>query len=192
LHIQWLIKQVWNKDARIFIGGRGIRIVVNSKSVFTQLVEEYHIPVGEGKCAKVTIPQSIEQDWNLAKHTIRGIVDTDGSIFVADKPGSPKYPSIEITTCSFALATQLKELLSTHGFRVANIWGYQRANVRLSYKVALNGYKNLERWLQEIGFSNPVKRRKAEAALADGFIPRRRPSRSGRRSRHPHRRPWRL
>ncbi|MEM3154049.1 MAG: LAGLIDADG family homing endonuclease [Candidatus Woesearchaeota archaeon] len=167
-YVKVLIKKVWKKSVRIFLGGRGLRIVVNSKTSFTEVTQQYGLPIGEGKCEKVVIPESIANDWNLVRHAIRGLVDTDGSIFVADKRGSPKYPSIEITTCSIRLAEQLRRILLSRGFRVANIWcdRPRTPNSRPSYKVPLNGRANVIKWLQEIGFSNPIKRRKAEAAVS--------------------------
>ena len=167
-YVQSLIKKTWNKDVKIARRGRGIRIVVNSKPIFLEMTQKYGLPIGEGKCEKVIIPEIIANNWNLARHVIRGIVDTDGSIFVANKPGSPNYPSIEITTCSAKLAEQLRNLLQKHEFRVANIWcdRPRTPNSRPSYKVPLNGRENVRKWLQHIGFSNPVKRRKAEAAVS--------------------------
>ena len=166
-YVKVLIKDVWNKDARIFLGGLGLRIVINSKPAFIEVTQKYGLPIGEGKCHKVTIPEVIEKDWTLARHAIRGIVDTDGSIFVANKPGCPNYPSIEITTTSIKLAEQLRKILLSRQFRVANIWcdRSRTPNSLPSYKVPLNGKENVRKWLDEIGFSNPVKRRKAEKAI---------------------------
>lgn len=166
-YIQELIRKVWKKDVNIAHRGRGLRIVVNSKPAFLELTQEYGLPKGDGKSYKIFIPDAIANDWKLAKHTIRGIVDTDGSIFVADKPGSPNYPSIEISTNSPDLAYQLKGLLEEQGFRVANIWqSYSKNNAGPSFKVALNGYENVRKWVKEIGFSNPRKRRIAEKIIA--------------------------
>lgn len=166
-YVKTIIKKQWMKDAKIVERQRAIYIRINSKSAFLELTQKYQLPIGEGKCEKVVIPEIIAKDWSLAKHAIRGIVDTDGSIFVADKPRSLNYPSIEITTCSLILATQLKKILSEHGFRVANIWRYQskKKNTRPSFKVPLNGYENVYKWLRLIGFSNPVKRKKAENVI---------------------------
>jgi len=166
-YLQNLIKRVWNKDVPVYHRGRGLRIVINSKSAFSTLVFEYKLPVGDGKSYKVIIPDAIADNWELAKHAIRGIVDTDGSIFLADKPGSPNYPSIEISTNSPDLAYQLKGILDQKGFRVANIWqSYSKNNAGPSFKVALNGTAQVRKWMEEIGFSNPRKRRVAEMALA--------------------------
>ncbi|MBW2994157.1 LAGLIDADG family homing endonuclease, partial [Candidatus Woesearchaeota archaeon] len=106
------------------------------------------------------------KDWRLAKHTIRGIADTDGSIFTANKHGSPNYPSIEITTSSYSLALQIRQILRQKDFRVAKIWSYKsKLSKRTTYKVPLNGKKNLAKWLKEISFSNPHKLKKALSAV---------------------------
>ncbi len=166
-YIQGLIKKVWNKQPRIFLHKRGIYMIVNSKDAFLELTQKYGLPIGEGKCEKVTIPKEILNNWNLAKHTIRGIVDTDGTVFVSNKPRSPNYPSIEISTCSLKLAQQLKGILSDKDFKVANIRRYQskKKNRRPEFKVALYGRENVRKWLNKIGFSNTIKRKKAENAV---------------------------
>jgi len=167
-YIQSLIKEVCGKDVRIVHRARGLRITFGCKDMFLELTERYELPIGKGKCEKVIIPDIIANEWNLLKHTIRGIVDTDGSVFGANKPGVLQYPSIEITTSSIKLAHQLNKILCKVGFRVANVWKYKSKNSSIpSYKVPLNGQKNLRFWLKEIGFSNPTKLRKAESLLAN-------------------------
>ncbi|MFH1225096.1 MAG: LAGLIDADG family homing endonuclease [Candidatus Diapherotrites archaeon] len=160
-----LIYSAWGRVVKPKFRERAVRIKFDSKPIVERLTTTFRLPFHEGKCAKAKIPAEIEADWESAKHAIRGIVDTDGSVFVADKPGSPKYPSIEITTTSRALAEQLKELLSVAGFNVAKIWAYKsKTSVRTAYKVPLNGKANLRKWISEIGFSNPYKLARAMAA----------------------------
>ena len=157
-----LILNEWKKDAKIKLRERGLRMVIDSKKICTFLIDDLRIAHGEGKCEKVKIPDKILEDWNLTKNTIRGIVDTDGSVFVARKPGVEKYPSIEITTTSKELAGQLRDVLINKGFRVANIWtNKSKTNKRIAYRIPLNGKENIKKWLNEIGFSNPYKQRRA-------------------------------
>lgn len=165
-HIRRLIKKEWNKEARIFIGGRGLRIVINSKEACNFLINELKLPYGEGKGEKVIIPEFIAQDWNLVRHTIRGIVDTDGSVFVSKKPRIEKYPCIEITTTSMNLAIQLKKILEGKGFRVNQIrTGLSKNSVLPINRIALNGKNQLIKWINEIGFSNPYKLERANSYL---------------------------
>jgi len=157
-----LILTEWNKEAKIKFRERGLRMVINSKEICNFLINDLEIPHGEGKCEKIKIPNKLLDDWKLTKCVIRGLVDTDGSVFVARKPGVEKYPSIEITTTSKELAYQLREILIKQGFRVANIWeSKSKTSRRIVYRVPLNGKENIKKWINEIGFSNPYKMNQA-------------------------------
>lgn len=165
-YLSGLLFNVTGKPVKPVIRERGIRITVSNKTIFQELAFTYGIPIGKVKSATVKIPRHIYSFWGLSKHTIRGIADTDGSVFAVDKPGSPLYPSIEITTSSPVLAHQIRNILLSRGFKVANIWSYKsKKSVLTTYKIPLNGHANLAKWLEEIGFSNPTKRRKAERIL---------------------------
>jgi len=165
-YIKDLIKKEWDKEARIFIGGRGIRIVINSKRICQMLINELKLPYGEGKYERAIIPEIIAKNWNLAKHTIRGIIDTDGSVFVSKKPRVAKYPCIEISTNSDKLAIQLKRILEEKKFRVNKIRrSTSKMSAGITNRIALNGKSNLQKWLNEIGFSNPYKLERAISYL---------------------------
>lgn len=165
LYLKKLIKSLWNKQVKIKKYKHKICIVFGSKIIFEFLTKNFDLPIGKSSERKF-IPPVIAKDWDLVKNTIRGIADTDGSIFVAEKPGSPNYPSIEITTTSRKLAYTIREILIFKGFRVAKIWAYCSKKSKLTtYKVPLNGFENLRRWMQEIGFSNPYKAMKAKEII---------------------------
>lgn len=165
-YLKVLILKEWNKETRIFIGGRGLRMVINSKEVCNFLIDKLNLPYGRGKGAKVKIPYRIAKDWLLAKHAIRGIADTDGSVFVSKKPRIEKYPCIEIGTTSEKLALQLKQILEKQGFRVNRI---RRTKSKLSKlttnRIILNGHTELKKWMDKIGFSNPYKFERASSYL---------------------------
>ena len=165
-YLKRLIKIVWNKEVKIKKEKSSIRIILRSKGIFEFLTKELGLVYG-GKCSQYKfIPHIIVKDWNLVKYAIRGLADTDGSIFVADKPGSLAYPSIEITTTSHTLAFSLREILLNKKFRVANIWKYcSKRSKLITYKIPLNGFKNLLKWNNEIGFSNLYKAQKAKTVL---------------------------
>ncbi len=157
-YLSELIYSVTGKKVKITLRSKGLRIVVNSKSYITRLTMFFELPFGKNKDRRIVIPDIIANDWNLAKHTIRGLVDTDGSVFTADKPGSPDYPTIELNTTSKALIIQLKKLLEEKGFRVTKAWSYRSVvSTTPLFKIALNGRQNIKKWLDEIGFSNPHK-----------------------------------
>ena len=157
-----LILIEWKKDAKIKVRAGGLRMVIDSKEICDFLINDLNIPHGEGKCEKVFIPEQIIYYWDLVKYTIRGIMDTDGTVFVSKKPGIEKYPTMEITTTSPVLANQLRNILLKKGFRVANIRkSKSKLSKRLAYRVPLHGKENIKKWLEKIGFSNKYKRERA-------------------------------
>jgi hypothetical protein len=129
---------------------RGLRWRLQSKAAYF-LLTEIGLPAGKGKSHKVAIPEFIlQKEWNLTKWTIRGIMDTDGTLFFSKKTYSKQiYPIIELRTCSPKLADQLDKLLSRHDFRVRT-----RGNKKEGFHVALYGTAMLKKWITEIGFSN--------------------------------------
>jgi hypothetical protein len=166
LHLGRLIGSSWGKKVRIFESGRGLRIRVYSKEIVLKLITYFSLPFNKNKCYRVIIPKMYINDFENCKHIIKGIADTDGSVFVSFKKGSPKYPSLEITTVSKNLAEQLREILLIEGFRVANLRSYKSKKSRgLAYKMCLYGKSNLKMWLGKIGFSNPHKHGKAIEAI---------------------------
>jgi len=161
-----LIEIVWGKKIIAKVRLRGLRMKLYSKEVCNHLVAEVGLVAGDKKAYSAKIPEYILINWDLLKHTIRGFADTDGSVFCSKKPGVEKYPAIELNTCSLVLAGQLREALLGHGFRVANLRSCSSVlSNHLCYKVCLHGKKNLAKWMDEIGFSNPTKRLKALSLL---------------------------
>jgi hypothetical protein len=158
-YILKLIYAVIGKKARAIHRSRGLRIVINSKEYVTRLTKEFALPFGKNKDRRVFIPMKLANDWNLTKYVIRGLIDTDGSVFTSDKRGSLDYPTLEFNTTSKVLVEQIKGILDSRGFYTTKVWSYRsRVSTTPLYKIALNGRKNLNKWLIEIGFSNPHKR----------------------------------
>ena len=73
---------------------------------------------------------------------------------------------MEITTVSEKLAFQIRQILVENGFRVANLRKYKsKLATTAAFKIGLYGKANLKKWVELIGFSNPVKLAKAVASL---------------------------
>lgn len=161
-NLKELILKEWGKNVEAKVRAGGLRLVFNSKEICKFLIDDLGMPHGKGKCEKVFIPRIIFENWDLAKCTIRGIMDSDGSIFVSKKPGVERYPTMEITTTSLNLANQLRVLLIQRGFRVGNIRSsLSKLSTMPAYKVCLYGKSNVKKWLDEIGFSNKYKENRA-------------------------------
>ncbi len=166
LYLKSLISREWKKDPKIKSREHSFNIIIHSKEICLFLNEELGLPFGEGKFKKVKIPEPITMDWKLARRCIRGIVDTDGTVFAVKKPRVSAYPSIEITTCSKDLANQIRGILLNKGFRVANIWKFRsKLSKHDCYRLPLNGKENLKKWINEIGFSHPFKFNRAVSYL---------------------------
>ena len=75
---------------------------IQSKKIFEFFTQRLNLPHGKGKGQKVRIPPEVlSSKWKIIARCIRGIVDTDGSLFFAKKKGcKERYPSIEISTTS--------------------------------------------------------------------------------------------
>lgn len=157
------IEKITGRKPIIKIHERALRLIIHNKKFFNFLKSKIGIFVGGGKVYNVTIPEKIKNS-KFALNCLKGIVDTDGSIFTANKPGSPNYPSIEITTASENLAKQIFRILENLNFRV-KIRSHKPRNTARMYKISLNGWEMLEKWYNEIGFSHPRKRKVAKQVI---------------------------
>ncbi len=164
-----ILRKSFCVNPKIRLRQRGVRLTFKSKPVFEFLTKDLGLPFGREKCTNTFVPHSLYKKRDLCNKVLRGIADTDGSIFTANKTGSPNYPSIEITTSSPKLVGQIRSALQRRGFRVAKSWKYRSKISKVdSYKIPLNGRKNVELWMKEIGFSNKYKYAKAVKILDGG------------------------
>jgi hypothetical protein len=128
----------------------GVRLRLQSKDAF-RVFADLGIHAGR-KSLSVRIPtQILDKGWTYVKWTLRGIMDTDGTLFFSKKTYRfPLYPTLEIRTHSRLLASQITDVLRNRNFRPR-----PRGNEKRGYHVALYGKRMLEKWVKEIGFSNP-------------------------------------
>ena len=152
-YISTLIQKILNKKGSTRIGGRGLRLRVYSKDFVEFLINEIKLPYGK-KSEIITIPNKIN-NWNLIKPCIRGITDTDGSLFLSKKGNNLNYPSIEISTNSKFLAFQIKEFLKDK-LRI-RLRKFSKIGLNDKYVVSVNGVEMVKKWIKEIGFSNKRK-----------------------------------
>lgn len=131
---------------RIYTKYNVIRLRINKRS-FVRYLKEIGMPTGAGKSLSVKIPNSIARNWRLTKNCIRGIFDTDGSIyFDKRKTYTAPYPRIELHLNNLGLVYQIHAMLTSHGF-----------NSKISIKkgsLYLNGVDEIIRYLKTIDFSN--------------------------------------
>jgi intein/homing endonuclease len=136
------------------IRGRGRRLSIYSKKFYLFITSDIGIPGGTKKCT-IGIPEKISSNYSFLKFFIRGLFDTDGSVFTSSKPGIQNYPTLEITSSNVKLSNDILTSLNKFGFRT-----HMRYAAKGSYKISIYGKTMLQKWFYEIGSSNPVKYRK--------------------------------
>lgn len=131
-------------------GKNGCYGIQTSKKVVTNIIENYGFKPGK-KTLTVRIPSYIKQSSKSIKYAfIRGLFDTDGCLRFKRINNRPKhtYPQIEFCFASKNLRDDLFELLKELEYRIFK-WGTNN-----SYKVALSGTTNLEKFMKEISSKN--------------------------------------
>ena len=126
-----------------------ILLRINSKKLSTFLMK-FNFHTGP-KSHNVVIPKEITNRPLFMNHTIRGIFDTDGCVFIDKRKIYKKqYPRITLQSASIKLIKQLEKYLSKH-FKL-----YVNKSNRDGYRnyIEIYGHKQLETFLKLIGFSN--------------------------------------
>lgn len=121
-----------------------IELRTYNKDIVRFLNLEMQFPIG--KKGNFKIKEEINKDWEKVKYVIRGIFDTDGSIYFDKTPVGRPYPTISISITSKPALKQIRDNLLKQGFKVQNR--------RDRPEIKLKGRKQLEKWIKEIGSRN--------------------------------------
>src|SRR3989344_7518568 len=151
--ISKLVYKLTNKPPWIIIKkeekGYGLRLILNNKKFVEFLIHKIGLPYGK-KTFTIFIPEKFLR-WNYAKHILRGIFESDGSLYFSKSKviKYPSYPRIEIRTSSKKLAFQVFKLLKNRNFKV-----HIMKTKYNDFKIYLSGEIMLNKWIKEIGFGN--------------------------------------
>jgi len=151
LYIAGLAKLLTGKEIRIKYRAKAYRIEFKSKQLFN-IFTTLGFPVGK-KSDTIIIPSMLLESNNI-NWIIRGIFDTDGSIFFSSKPGIKEYPTIEITSKSLTLLNQIGYVLQKR----YDIKSHLRKSDK-AYKLAIYGRKQITKWIKFINSSHKRKSR---------------------------------
>lgn len=117
-------------------------------------------PVGK-KGNKLFIPK-IFYEKDLVRYLVQGFFATDGSLVITDNNGT-MYPRVEANGIAKILITEISDWINSKGIkcnlylakrRPGGNFGYS-ANRQDTYRVQINGKKELNKFIQEVGFVNP-------------------------------------
>lgn len=164
LYIKSLLKEEFGVGAYLYEykTENTVRLIIRNKA-FASFLLELGFPCGK-KYEKLIIPNRfIQLEWNDLKHLIRGLFDTDGSIY-AKKNEQYRYPYVSLSSKSILLLQQIHKIL-----RDRNYPFYINCNENLVMK----GIENTKRWMADVGTSNPKHKFKYNHWLRHGSLPAR-------------------
>ena len=153
------IKELFKREGttRKRIDNNVSEFIFGHKILLKYLNERLNFPIG--KKENLEIPDIIYSlGFDKVKYVIRGIFDTDGSIYLErNRKGIPSYPIISIHMKEQRLINQIGEMLGKEGFKV----NYSDNN----YMIKIKGRHQIKKWLDKIGSSNSYKLNKIIVAL---------------------------
>jgi hypothetical protein len=140
-----------------------------STSLVRFLTEEIGLPVGR-KYDKLKIPSVFKSDKKLSAAFIRGLADTDFCLTFKKNHGSnPYYPVIVGVSKSEPFMREIMNNLKDLGFSVCfeNRRDFDKRlnKTILTYRIYLNGEKQLALWMSEIGFEHPKNLKKLNSRI---------------------------
>ena len=128
--------------------GKTLKLVIYSKSFVEYLINILNIPYKQ-KTFRAKIEKKF-LSWEFSKHIIRGLFETDGSLYFSKVNNRHTYPRIEIKTSSYELANQILLILKDNNFNP-----HQRTSKSdKTIGTYLSGPKELEKWANEVGFGS--------------------------------------
>lgn len=123
-------------------------IIINSENIFNLFRNRYDFPIG---CKILFNTEKLPKTWFLQKMVIRGIFDTDGSLYFDNDPRYRcPYPVIDITMKNREVLDWIADVLHRRGYSVLN--GIK--------SIRIKGKAGLYKWFKEISPKNHIHRNK--------------------------------
>ncbi len=164
-YVPALIRGLFRKKPRIDrIKDKGvsIRCYFYSKSIAQFLVETFGIPTGKKLEEKLKIPTIFYEHNQLLKACIRGLIDTDGGVHRHHENSI----QLQFANRSESLVESLQRALEYLGYTPSISYREPRD----TYNVYLFG-EEVEKYLEEIGSSNPKNQVKYSLWQEEGKMP---------------------
>lgn len=133
------------KNPRLFVRDLGLRFRIFCKD-FVEWLKSMGIPAGEAK-GMAKAPEFVTSNKSLMKRCVRGVHDTDGSVYFDMRPAYKRpYPRIELHMKNIKLVSQVSEFFGDVGIT--------HSYVRSKNSLETSGEDALRDFLREVGFSN--------------------------------------
>ncbi len=185
VHLASLFKTIFQVTVspQLFPSRGTYGFVIRDKLVVTTF-QSLGFPSG-AKTTIVRVPLQImeSKDSLLLCAFLRGLFDTDGTLhfrkyygagYASFKVSHHTYPLLSFVTVSPLFAQDICFLLRQLGFTF-NQYRYtpQQSSAHITYRITLNGVRNLERWMQLIGIGNGSKSSRYLLWKKQGYCPSR-------------------
>jgi hypothetical protein len=175
-YIIHLLKKVYNPKhiRKIIVKGTNYYYInVNSKEILLFKKDVLGLPLGPK--GNMSIPHQILNSTNLFIPFLRGLFDTDGSIwFERRKKKIHYYPKIKIELKSKNIILQCLNKLRELEFNVSasfDLIQTKKGKRFKTHRIVINGVKSLEKWWSLIGSKNPKNITKYLIWKKFGFCP---------------------
>tara|TARA_Y100000310_G_scaffold105258_1_gene103643 strand:- start:1554 stop:2396 length:843 start_codon:yes stop_codon:yes gene_type:complete len=147
-NITYLFEKLFNVNVKFKINKKqtNLRCVINSKRLVEYLIKEFKLPIGKKK-GKLHIPIQIMNRNIFLKNYIKGLFDTDGSLYLKRK-GSLV---VSIISRDPTFLNEVNEGLTKLGYNPSvsgkNLYIYRQEQVRKFFKdIKPNNKKHLEKY----------------------------------------------
>ena len=127
--------------------GKSLQLLVYGKKFAYMLIGK-GIPF-KNKSFTAIIPHKY-LPWRHSKHVLRGLFETDGSLYFSKLNGKHSYPRLEIKSSSNQLIKQIFSILSKQGYNPHIV---TKKSDKTS-AVYLSGSHQIDKWAKEIGFGS--------------------------------------
>ncbi len=146
IYVASLIRKLFNTKPRFFIQRNGPEffVVIYSKKIIGFL-EAMGLKTGNKKVNNVGIPKWIMSNKQFTVRCLRGLIDTDGSIYRMSNQDSGLL-RLQFTNASKKLLFDARKLFVKLGYSPNNVVGN-------SFRLSIQ--REIYRYIKEIGFGNP-------------------------------------
>lgn len=151
-----LLLRVYNASPKLVFWSEGtIGVYLTSRAIGSFKNRVLGFPLGPKKHIQVP-PAILKSSKKMRAAFIRGLFDTDGTLYFEGKYGKkPYYSRIQITNTSKELVEQVFEMLTSMGFTPSvNIKNKRRKRWRLAYDICIRGKTATHKWFKDIGSSH--------------------------------------
>jgi hypothetical protein len=163
LFVSPLFRQVFGKQLKSFRfkTAKAVMFYLYDKDVeFT--LEHYGLRPGNKKENDARIPEWIFENDSYLKACLRGLFDTDGTVF--PKSSNKGIPQLELTSKVNGIQSTYRRGLLQLGFRPSKWFGEK------SPKCGLYSKNQVERFAEEIGFHNLKHAKRFESIIGKKYI----------------------